>query len=33
MRKARGYKSGERCMMLGFTDGEKGFTMVVTKKT
>jgi alkyldihydroxyacetonephosphate synthase len=28
----RGYKPGERCMFLGFTDGEKDFTKVVKKK-
>jgi alkyldihydroxyacetonephosphate synthase len=28
----RGYKQGERCMFLGFTDGEKDFTKVVKKK-
>jgi alkyldihydroxyacetonephosphate synthase len=28
---ARGYKPGERCLMLGFTDGEAGFTKVVKK--
>lgn len=27
----RGYKPGERCLMLGFTDGEKQFTKVVKK--
>lgn len=25
----KGYKSGERCLFLGFTDGEKNFTKVV----
>lgn len=28
----RGYKPGERCMFLGFTDGEKAFTKVVKRK-
>jgi alkyldihydroxyacetonephosphate synthase len=28
----RGYKQGERCMFLGFTDGEKDFTKVVKNK-
>jgi alkyldihydroxyacetonephosphate synthase len=28
---ARGYRPGERCLMLGFTDGEASFTMVVKK--
>ena len=27
----RGYKTGQRCLMLGFTDGEKRFTKVVKK--
>lgn len=33
---AKGYKDGERCMMVGFTDGEKGFAKHVAdyvKKT
>lgn len=29
---ARGYKQNERCMFLGFTDGETSFTKVVRKK-
>ncbi|GAA0180579.1 FAD-binding oxidoreductase [Clostridium sediminicola] len=29
---ARGFKPGERCMFLGFTDGETSFTKVVKKK-
>ncbi len=29
---ARGYKPMERCLMLGFTDGEKDFTKVVKRK-
>lgn len=28
----RGFKPGERCMFLGFTDGERDFTKVVKKK-
>lgn len=28
----RGYKAMERCLMLGFTDGESSFTKVVKKK-
>lgn len=28
---AKGYKSGERCMFLGFTDGESAFTKVVKR--
>lgn len=28
----KGYKPGERCMFLGFTDGERDFTKVVKKK-
>lgn len=28
----KGYKKGERCLMLGFTDGERDFTKVVKKK-
>lgn len=27
----KGYKAGERCLFLGFTDGEKNFTKVVKK--
>lgn len=29
---ARGYKQGERCLMLGFTEGEKSFSKLVKKK-
>ena len=29
--KRKGFKKGERCLMLGFTDGEKEFTKVVYK--
>ncbi len=29
---ARGYRQSERCMFLGFTDGETSFTKVVRKK-
>ena len=28
----KGYKKGERCLFLGFTDGEKSFTKVVRRK-
>lgn len=28
----KGYKQGERCLLLGFTDGEKDFTKVVENK-
>jgi len=28
----KGYKPGERCMFLGFTDGERDFTKVVKRK-
>lgn len=29
---SRGFKPGERCLLLGFTDGESLFTKVVKKK-
>ena len=29
---ARGFKQNQRCMFLGFTDGEKSFTKVVRRK-
>lgn len=32
MMAVKGYKPGERCMFLGFTDGEKDFTKVVKRK-
>lgn len=30
--KLKGYKEGERCLFLGFTDGEKGFTKNIKRK-
>lgn len=32
MMNIKGYKQGERCLFLGFTDGETSFTKVVKKK-
>lgn len=32
MMKLRGYKQGERCLFLGFTDGDKDFGRLVKKK-
>ncbi|MEG2290030.1 MAG: FAD-binding oxidoreductase [Clostridium sp.] len=32
MMNLRGYKAGERCLFLGFTDGECDFTKVIKKK-
>ena len=32
MMAVKGYKPGERCMFLGFTDGERDFTKVVKRK-